>query len=303
VRRIDCPHTAVWVIGRTEASRESYDQVHEFQDGLTITPLSFWGGTGPTVTGRHDPSVDDVTPPLRQVFGLSPADFYSRAADLLRSHGPHFNDYPILHRMERIGFVAGEPFELDTVVPTAKAALTDSVQVAQARITQRQKEIGWKRNGWQMATEAMGNYGTDYLRRACVELVGLGANLPEDAIYPITFVDGDGEPLHGSSRYVMDFARDELPPQHAFWSLTLYDDEGFQVANELDRFAIGDRDHLRYEDDGSLRLYIQSHAPAGEDSNWLPAPEGSFNLCLRLYYPKPQALDGSWAPPPVTKVG
>jgi hypothetical protein len=205
--------------------------------------------------------------------------------------------------MERIGFVAGEPFELDTVVPTAKAALTDSVQVAQARITQRQKEIGWKRNGWQMATEAMGNYGTDYLRRACVELVGLGANLPEDAIYPITFVDGDGEPLHGSSRYVMDFARDELPPQHAFWSLTLYDDEGFQVANELDRFAIGDRDHLRYEDDGALRLYIQAHAPAGEDSNWLPAPEGSFNLCLRLYYPKPQALDGSWAPPPVTKVG
>jgi hypothetical protein len=303
VRRIDSPHTVVWVIGRTEASRDTYELVNEFQDGLAITPLSFWGGTGPTITGRHDPSIDDTTPPLRQVFDLSPADFYSRAAELLRKYPPHFYDYPILHRMERLGFLAGEPFDLETADATAQRALEHSVQSAQARITQRQKEIGWKRNGWQMLTEAMGNYGTDYLRRACVELAGLGANLPEDAVYPFAFVDGDGEPLTGSSRYVMAFASDELPPQLAFWSLTVYDDEGFQVPNELDRFAIGDRDHLSYGSDGSLRLYIQHERPSnGGESNWLPAPEGSFNLFLRLYYPKPEALDGTWAPPPVRKV-
>ena len=161
-----------------------------------------------------------------------------------------------------------------------------------------QKVIGRVRNGWLMNTENMGNFGTDYLKRASVELAGLGANLQEDAIYPLAFVDGAGHPLTGKNRYVLHFEKKDLPPVRAFWSVTLYDDEGFQVANELDRFAIGDRDSLVYNADGSLDLLVQHEAPSGDKKrNWLPAPAGLFNLCMRLYYPKPEALDGRWLPP------
>ena len=158
-------------------------------------------------------------------------------------------------------------------------------------------------HGWEIITSNIGNYGTDYLTRACVELIGLGANLAADAIYPVVYTDADGQPFTGANSYVWHMDEDELPPVRAFWSLTLYDAEGFQVANELDRFAIGDRDDLRFNDDGSLDIHIRRRPPPGGTSNWLPAPEGGFNLCARLYYPKPEVLAGRWTPPAVRKVG
>jgi hypothetical protein len=301
VRRYDAPSKWAWIIGRTQASVETFNNVHEFQAGLRVTPLSAWPGEPPTVTGTVDPSVDDTTEPLRQVFAMDAATFFGYASELLQEHGPHFQDYPILDRLARVGFHAGETFDFTLADETVQGALTKAVPAAQTKITDRQKTIGTPINGWRMTTENIGNYGTDYLMRACVELVGLGANLPEDAIYPLVYVDAEGKPFTGESRYVWHLAKDELPPVSAFWSLTLYDAEGFQVANEMNRFAIGDRDHLQYNDDGSLDLYIQHEAPAEGTSNWLPAPEGEFNLCARLYYPKPQALDGTWQPPAVTK--
>jgi len=238
---------------------------------------------------------------LRQVFGLDTAAFFAQAAELLRQHRPHAQDYPILDRMARIGFHVGESFDLAAADPVVKNALNDAVPAAQKRITERQTKLGEQVNGWRIMAHSIGNYGTDYLARACVELIGLGANLPEDAIYPVAYVDADGEPLTGANRYVWHFDRGQLPPVRAFWSLTLYDDEGFQVANELDRFAIGDRNDLEFAPDGSLDIHVQHEQPESGTSNWLPAPAGSFNLTARLYYPKPEALDGTWAPPPVKR--
>src|ERR1700693_1560266 len=100
-----------------------------------------------------------------------------------------------------------------------------------------------------------------YLKRAAVALVGLGANQPEDAIYPLNFADADGKPLAGKHKYVLHFDKDEMPPVNAFWSVTMYDEEGFQVANPINRFAIGDRDELKYNPDGSLDLYLQNESP------------------------------------------
>jgi hypothetical protein len=94
-----------------------------------------------------------------------------------------------------------------------------------------------------------------------------------------------------------------LPPVNAFWSLTLYDAEGFQAANELDRFAIGDRDDLQFNADGSLDILVQHERPESGTSNWLPAPSGGFNLLARPYWPKPEVLDGTWVPPAVKRVG
>jgi hypothetical protein len=149
----------------------------------------------------------------------------------------------------------------------------------------------------------MGVYGNYYLKRAIVAQMGLGANVPEDAIYPLNLGDETGKPLDGSSKYVLHFDKTQLPPVSAFWSVTLYDSEGFQVANSLNRFAVSSWMPFKYNTDGSLDLYFQNENPvASKEANWLPAPKGAFNLTMRLYAPKSDALTGKWNPPPVIKV-
>jgi hypothetical protein len=133
-------------------------------------------------------------------------------------------------------------------------------------------------------------------------MVGLGANPPEDAVYPLLLVDADGDKVDGSQNYVLHFDNGDLPPVGAFWSVTMYDEHGFQVANELGRFAIGDRDSLRYNTDGSLDLYIQHTNPGPErEGNWLPAPITALGITMRLYEPAQVVLSGTWAPPPLRK--
>jgi hypothetical protein len=178
-------------------------------------------------------------------------------------------------------------------------AAPDALKAMRAKIPTLARVV----NGWQMNTDMMGVYGNYYLKRAIVALVGLGANLPEDAVYPLNMGDADGKPLTGANQYVLHFARNEIPPAQAFWSVTLYDEHGFPTANDLKRNAIGDRDALKFNADGSVDLYIQHASPGAEkESNWLPAPAGDFNLTMRVYSPKGEVTDGRWAPPAVKKV-
>ena len=158
-------------------------------------------------------------------------------------------------------------------------------------------------DGWQMNTDTMGVYGNYYLKRAIIAEVGLGANLPEDAIYPINLGDQTGKPLDGANKYSLHFDKGSIPPASAFWSVTLYDSDGFQVANPLNRFAVSSWMPFKYGADGSLDLYFQNESPgADKEANWLPAPNGPFNLTMRLYAPKSDALTGKWNPPPVMRV-
>jgi hypothetical protein len=159
-------------------------------------------------------------------------------------------------------------------------------------------------NGWQMNTDTVGVYGNYYLKRAIIALVGLGVNPPEDAVYPLIVADADGKPPTGDHNYILHFSKAELPPVDAFWSLTMYDAEGFPVANPLNRFALGDRDALQYNADGSLDLYVQHDDPGGDrTANWLPSPStGTLGLTMRLYAPKTAVLNGSWAPPPLRRL-
>ena len=141
----------------------------------------------------------------------------------------------------------------------------------------------------------MGVYGNYYLKRAIVALVGLGANQLEDAIYPLCVGDTDGKPIMAEHSYVLHFDKDELPPVGAFWSLTMYDAEGFQIANPLNRFALGDRDALKYSADGSLDLYIQHRSPGPDkETNWLPAPK-SGELGLDATALCTEAGNSGWA--------
>jgi hypothetical protein len=157
-------------------------------------------------------------------------------------------------------------------------------------------------NGWSMNTDTMGVYGNYYLKRAIVTQLGLGANLPEDAIYPINLGDQDGKPLDGASAYTLHFDKGATPPAGAFWSVTLYDKLGYQVANPLNRFAVSSWTPFKYNSDGSLDLYFQNTSPGpNKEANWLPAPKGLFTLTMRLYAPESDALTGKWNPPPVTR--
>ncbi len=301
--RIGAPTPYVWVIGRTQTNgAEDYDAVHQVQDGYRITRLSDWGGTATPITHSIDPGVDMSTPPLDLVNGMSGPAFFTRAAELLKVHPPHATDWSQLQRMGSIGLVPGQSFDADALDAPAEAAVVAAPRTAQAALGAQLSTLATVTNGWQMNTHSIGVYGNFYAKRAIVSMMGLGANPPEDAIYPLLVGDADGNPLDGSNNYVLHFEPGGLPPVSAFWSITMYDGQGFQAANVLDRFALGDRDPLRYNDDGSLDLYLQHNDPGPDhQSNWLPAPLGRLGVTMRLYGPEPVVLSGTWAPPPVRK--
>jgi hypothetical protein len=159
--------------------------------------------------------------------------------------------------------------------------------------------------GWAFTTKT-GIYGTDYLMRALITAIGLGANRPQDAVYPTSMKDADGADYNGANRYVMRFPPGQLPPVSGFWSLTMYDADYFFVANPLNRYSISARQNLQRNPDGSVDILIQNASPgAARESNWLPAPSGRFILMMRLYWPNehdPSILDGSWTIPAVSRV-
>lgn len=302
VERIDAPTPYVWIIGRTQTNGvKDYDAVHKVQDGYKITLLDDWGKTPRKIEQKIDPSVDTKTEPLRLVNGMPAADYFKYGAELMKQNPPHVTDWSILARMKRIGL---EPGKFDSTKVSAEA-LTKGAAAGLELMKEKAPTLARVVNGWQMNTDTMGVYGDYYLKRAIVAQVGLGANQPEDAIYPLNVADAAGAPVTAENNYVLHFNKEELPPVGAFWSLTMYDAEGFQVANPLNRFAIGDRDALKYNADGSLDLYVQNEAPGlDREANWLPAPKsGRLGLTMRLYAPDQQALDGRWNPPPIERVG
>jgi hypothetical protein len=280
VQRIDAPTPYVWIIGRTQTNGpKDYAAVHQVQAGYTITPLSQLGKAPHPVTAMIDPTMDMKTPPMVQVESMPAGKYFVYAAELLKVNPRHAADQPMVARMRQIGMESGKSFDLGKADPAVMRALEraarDALKAMRAKIPTLARVV----NGWQMNTDTMGVYGNYYLKRAIVALVGLGANLPEDAVYPLNMGDADGKPLIGANQYVLHFAQNEIPPAQAFWSVTLYDEHGFPTANDLKRNAIGDRDALKFNADGSVDLYIQHASPGAEkESNWLPAPAGDFNL-------------------------
>lgn len=303
--RIEAPTPYVWIIGRTQTNGPAdYKAVHEVQAGYKVTPLSGWGKPHVAPTVKIDPTVDMKTPPKTQVDTMPADKYFAYAAELLKVHPPHITDGPMIDRLKRIGFVAGQSFSLSSLDPKVQEAITKTPAEGQRLMAWKLPTLARVVNGWTMNTDTMGVYGNYYLKRAMVAQLGLGANLPEDAIYPMNLADSNGKPLTGEHEYVMHFEKDQLPPVNAFWSVTLYDGEGFQVGNELNRFAVSSWMPFVYNADGSLTLYFQNRSPGKDkEANWLPAPKGPFNLCMRLYSPKAPALYGKWNPPPVTPVG
>jgi hypothetical protein len=302
--RINAPTPYVWIIGRTKTDGPAdYEAVHKIQAGYKITPLSEWGKPAKPVEAKIDPSVDMKTPPKTQVDTMPAGKFFAYAAELLKANPPHITDQPIIAQMKRIGIEPRKSFDLDKADPAVRNGLAKTPEEAQQLMAWKVPTLARVVNGWSMNTDTMGVYGNYYVKRAIVSEMGLGANLPEDAIYPINLADDSGKPLDGANKYALHFDKGATPPSDAFWSITLYDADGYQVANSLNRFAVSSWMPFKYNADGSLDLYFQNESPgAGKEANWLPAPKASFNLTMRVYAPKMEALTGKWNPPPVARV-
>lgn len=296
-----------WINGRTEATGVSdFPAVQEFQRGLTACPLSRFaeaGGKGVScnVGPRHvDPSMP-VTSPLQQVESMEAAAFFSLFAELSRQNPPHAQDQPVLARMARAGLEPGKSFVLSELPPPTREAFAAAPGSALGNFKDevfRSAQI----NGWRFLSQPVGTYGADYLHRASVAYNALGANVPEDTSYLVMIADDQGEPLRNDSAYVIRFGKSQLPPVHAFWSITVYDERRFFADNPMNRYALSGRDDLVFNDDGSLDLWIQRDDPNdARSANWLPTPRhGTFSLILRLYWPKPEVVNGEWRPPPIT---
>lgn len=293
-----------WIIGRTQTNGvKDIPNVQKFQQGIVAAPLSAWGKPYMAPKGKVDASISKQ-PPIDQTLAMDAANYFTRFAELMKTNPPHSNDYPILGRLARIGIVPGQSFDAANAPTEVQEALAKAIPIAKQKILNELERSPRFVNQWGMIGAPVGTYGTAYLNRAGIAFFGLGANSPEDAVYPTARVDSDGKPFDSDQKYQIHFEKEGIPPANAFWSLTMYNDRQFFTANPINRYAIGDRDALKFNDDGSLDLYVQRESPGPEkESNWLPAPaEGGFSMNLRLYWPKPSALDGAWKPAPVKRV-
>ncbi|MFI5073270.1 MAG: DUF1254 domain-containing protein, partial [Terriglobales bacterium] len=273
--RIGAPTPYVWVIGRTKTDGpQDYEAVNKIQAGFRVTPLSERGKTPKPVDVDIDQTVDMKTPPKTQVDKMPAAKYFAYAAELLKLHPPHITDQPIIAQLKLIGIEPGKSFKLDNQNPNVKKALESAPEAAQQRMAWKVPTVARVANYWSMNTDTMGVYGNYYLKRAIVAQLGLGANLPEDAIYPLNLADETGKPLDGANSYKIHFDKGATPPVNAFWSITLYDADGFQVGNALNRFAVSSWMPFEYNVDGSLDLYFQNESPGKDkEANWLPAPK------------------------------
>ncbi|MET0541493.1 MAG: DUF1254 domain-containing protein [Variovorax sp.] len=303
----------VWLLGRLycTGTPEDYAAVHALQDQMSAVPLSSYGKTFTPQPGVVDAKVDAKTAIREQVNALDAASFFTLFAKLMKDNPPTAADAPMVKKLARLGIVPGQDFDAAKWSPEIAKGMADVPKVANEKIMAWMKEGILARdfkleNGWLFTTKT-GLYGTAYRQRALITAIGLGANRPQDAVYPTSEGPNAIEKYSGAKKYVMHFKKGELPPVNGFWSLTMYDAAYFFVPNALDRYTLSQRNALKPNADGSVDLYIQNESPGKDkESNWLPAPKDQFILMMRLYWPKtgtPSLLNGTWTVPRAKEVG
>jgi hypothetical protein len=305
VKEYKSPTSIVWILGRIycTGTPEDYAAVHAAQDEFKLVPLSTYGKPYTPPAGKVDPSIDMKAAVRDQVNRMDAAEYFSLLAQLMKRNPPAAADAAEVARFAKIGLVPGKDFDagkLDAVFAKRIPQVAFDRIMIQFKINKAIRNT----NGWSFDAQT-GVYGTDYLNRALVTAIGLGANRIQDACYPTSQKDADGKDYFGSNKYVMRFPKGQLPPVGGFWSLTMYDEKYFFVANPINRYSISARQNLKSNPDGTIDLYIQKDSPgADKESNWLPAPAGKFVLMLRMYWPNekaPSIINASWSPPAVRK--
>jgi hypothetical protein len=307
------PTGMVWLLGRIycTGTPEDYKAVHALQDQMAAVPLSSYGKPYTPAPGTVNSALDTKTAVRDQLNAMDGAAYFKLFAELLKTNPPSADDAAMVAKLAKIGIVPGQDFEASKLEPSVAAGIAKAPKPAQDRIAAWIKEgvaagDAKLENGWMFTTKT-GLYGTNYLQRAMITWIGLGANRPQDAVYPTSEGPKILEKYNGANKYVLHFAKGEMPPVDGFWSVTMYNAQYFFVDNPLNRYNVSQRNKFNTNADGSTDIYIQADSPGkAKESNWLPAPKDDFILMMRLYWPKekaPSLLDGSWKIPEVKKVG
>ena len=322
VKAIQSPTNTVWLLGRTLLNGVSDEAaVKPILQKIVATPLAEY-----ELGQRGVANVEDSYPATNPIVTPSGTSFIATLNQELTIDPPPAADDCAVEAMAPAGVVLPHPSTLDSTAadyengagdPSGSSAdtpanqaivsgIADGKQIVGAAATALESAAARRTHGWEVLGNWVGNYARLYLGRAIVATSLLGANVPRQALYPADYQDVTGRPLTGARRYTLTFARGKLPPVGAFWSLTLYGPDNYLYANQIDRYEIGDRTPgLVRGAGGSLTISIQHAQPTSRTAraNWLPAPAGGFHLILRLYEPKPPALNGRWHIPPVVGTG
>ncbi len=302
---VESPTNMVWMIGRVQTNgANDVAAVATIQNQMALTPLTDWINgerkRGTTI-GMADAQVD--VDPMTIVDKMDAQTYFSSLNHLMAEQPPLKDDGPELAKFAHLGIAPGMVFQMDNLGWLQAIMVQMALDITRGKMSEAMNEDRSNAEGWNVIRSSIGVYGTDYPMRAVVAKFGLGALPPNEASYPSCLMTPDKELLDGSKyNYRLHFSADQLPPVDAFWSLTLYDFEGFMKHNEIDRYSIGDRSDMQFNEDGSLDIYIQHKRPESGVSNWLPAPQEEFNVILRLYLPKDKFTSGEWIIPPFEKV-
>lgn len=304
VQQIAAPTDMVWLIGRIQTNGlDDIDNVIALQQQFLLTPLNRWvagGAPNPAFVADNGGRGQD---PAKLVEQMDTQTFFATLSELMTAQRPAASDAPMLALLKDFGIQPGQPFRLAEQGWLKRLALQQGMDIASRKMAEfADSNDQVLENGWKVIREEIGTYGNAYDVRAIVALFGLGALPTQEAIYPTAVTDVAGDDLNGEHRYRLHFAPGALPPADAFWSLTMYDEQGFLVDNPIRRYTLGNRDSLAFNDDGSLDIAIQHQPPKNGTSNWLPAPEGKFNITMRIYMPQQSFMDRSWALPPVRAI-
>jgi hypothetical protein len=299
--RIDAPTNTVWIIGRVQTNGpKDYPIVNEIQKGFKLAPLGYWEkyntlGISNQIAGKP---ILKKTPTKDQVEKMDAPVFFKIMVASMDANPPAIQDIEMNRKLAALGLSGGSAFDFFRLPLSVQQALATAVKNGPKVI--RSEGLNFYKinqiNGWSIPLQDIGVYGTHYIQRAVAAMFLFGANVPEDAVYGFSYFDDRGKPLKGNGHYHIHIGKGQLPPVKAFWSITLYDSNGFLTENPIKRYAISPHlEKLGYNRDGSLDIYIQNDPPEkSKITNWLPSPKGLFNLALRMYWPEQAVLDGEW---------
>ena len=278
------------------------ENVKKIQAGYKAEPLSaFLGQAAP----KAAPAITFIKPltPEQQRESL---EFFNILNFVLQFCPTNPSETELMARFAKIGIGAGNTLDLGKLPPELRKAIQQGMADAWVDFANLKKRID---AGEVTAGELFGTreyLKNNYLYRMAAAVMGIYGNSKQEAMYPLYGVDSDGHKLDGANRYALRFAPGQLPPVNAFWSLTMYEmPASLLVANPLNRYLLNSPmlPQFKSDGDGGITLYIQNESPgADKEANWLPAPGGPFVVFMRLYWPKPEALEGTWKQPPMRRV-
>jgi hypothetical protein len=301
------PTNLAWLITRTLVKGPAdVPNVIAIQDKIVIKPLSaFQANTtsSPAPVTETNASKEIPIGPQPTLIAPTGIKIFDEIGAAMEGNPLNPPDPVLVTKLASIGVGPGKVPSTeanDTIKTALQAGITEGQKLIDAKVA----SIGTVVNGW-LVNPQFGVYGTDYLFRAATTQFGLGANIGQEAFYPGTFTDSQGQPLNGNNSYLIHFKPGQTPPVDGFWSVSMYNDKNLFIDNPINRYSIGKyTEGLKNNTDGSLDIFIQNKNPGPDkESNWLPSPEGSFNMVMRLYLPQPAALNGTWQLPLVQQVG